>query len=79
MHIEGQADMLKLDLAGAGKITTKDFTADSVEIDAAGAGNIAVCARKSVSGSLTGAMRLKVYCNPAQRFISTRGVARVSY
>lgn len=79
MHIEGQADMLKLNLAGAGKITAKDFTADSVEIDAAGAGNIAVCARKSVSGSLTGAMRLKVYCNPAQRFISTRGVARVSY
>jgi len=79
MHIEGQAGRLKLNLAGAGKVTAKDFTVDSVEIDAAGAGNIAVCAQKSVSGSLAGAMRLKVYCNPAQRSISTRGVARVSY
>lgn len=79
MNIEGQANTLKLNLSGAGNTTARDFIVDNVGIDATGAGNIAVCAKKSVSGSLSGAVHFKVYCNPSQRAINTRGVSRVSY
>jgi|GEM_PF-1104063 len=79
MNIEGQANMLKLNLSGAGNTTAKDFTVDHVEIDAAGAGNIAVCAKKSVAGSLAGAVRFKVYCHPSQRSVNMRGASSVNY
>lgn len=79
MNIGGQASTLKLNLSGAGNTTARDFTVDNVEIDATGAGNIAVCAKKSVAGSLAGAVHFKVYCNPSQRSVNTRGVSRVSY
>ncbi|KXK40616.1 MAG: hypothetical protein UZ02_AOB001001907 [Nitrosomonas europaea] len=79
INIEGQASTLKLNLSGAGNTTARDFTVDNVEIDATGAGNIAVCAKKSVAGSLAGAVHFKVYCNPSQRSVNTRGVSRVSY
>ena len=79
INIEGHASTLKLNLSGAGNTTARDFTVDNVEIDTAGAGNIAVCAKKSVAGSLAGAVYFKVYCNPFQRSVNTRGVSRVSY
>lgn len=79
INIEGQASTLKLNLSGAGNTAARDFTVDNIEIDAAGAGNIAVCAKKSVAGSLAGAVHFKVYCNPSQRAINMRGVSRVSY
>lgn len=79
MNIEGQANMLKLNLSGAGNTTARDFTVDHVEIDAAGAGNIAVCAKKSVAGSLAGAVHLKVYCHPSQRSVNMRGASSVNY
>lgn len=78
-NIEGRSDYLELHLSGAGNTTARNFEADRVEVNASGAGSISVCARKSVSGSLSGAIRFKVHCNPFQRSVNTRGASNVSY
>lgn len=79
VHLAGQAKYLELNLAGAGNIEAKGFETNVVRIDAAGAGKVSVCARESVSGTLTGAVHFKVYCHPARTAVSTRGAATVRY
>lgn len=79
MNIEGQASFLELDLSGAGNTVARNLKTNEVEISASGAGNISACAGESVSGSLSGAVRFKVYCNPLRKLINTQGASSVSY
>lgn len=79
IHIAGQASYLELNLSGAGNTAAKNLETNVVHIDAAGAGKISACARESVSGSLSGAVNFRVYCNPFQKSISMRGATSIKY
>lgn len=79
VNIEGQSNYLELHLSGAGSTTARNFKTNKIEINASGAGSISVCAKESVVGSLSGAIHLKVYCNPFQRSVNTLGASHVSY
>lgn len=77
--IGGQASYLALNLSGAGSTVARNFITNEVEIDASGAGNISVCAKESVSGSLSGAVHFTIYCNPLRESVNTRGASSIRY
>lgn len=79
INIGGQASYLALNLSGAGNTVARNLITDEVEVDASGAGNISVCAKESVSGSLSGAVHFNIYCNPFRESVNTQGASSIRY
>lgn len=79
INIGGQASYLVLNLSGAGNTVARNLITNEVEVDASGAGNVSVCAKESVSGSLSGAVHFNIYCNPPRESIHTQGASSIRY
>lgn len=75
----GRAASLQLEASGAGSVKLRNLKVKHASIQISGAVSLSICASQSATGIITGASSAKVYCQPAERAISTKGSSSVRY
>ncbi|SFG32476.1 GIN domain-containing protein [Neptunomonas qingdaonensis] len=75
----GSAASLQLEASGAGAVNLRNLKVKNASIEISGAVSLSICASQSATGTITGASSAKVYCEPAERAISTKGSSSVRY
>ena len=75
----GSAASLAIEASGAGVVNLKNLKVKNASVEIAGVVSLSICASQSATGIITGASSAKVYCEPAERAISTEGGSSLSY
>ena len=75
--LSGSAASLKVDASGASEVKAQALQTDDAQVSISGASKVAVLAKKSVSGDLSGASELTLNGSPAKNAVSTSGASQV--
>jgi hypothetical protein len=79
VRVSGHVDATTLTASGDSQILTQTLDAADVSVDASGTAQLEVAARTSVTGTLSGVSRLRVWGQPATRTLETTEDASVRF